>query len=208
VCRRKNRQIKEFGGAKPLIMLRNKVIRYLQSIIAIPMLAISVPLSGTTIPSLVNVNNALTNENSVITTQEEVARKEKADAIDAYFAKYDAPLEGYGMKFVEEAEKNGIDWRLLPAIAMRESTGGKHACKRVPNSVFGYGSCKISFDSIDESIEIVARSLGGNNPNTAHHYDDKTTLQILKKYNSVIPNYSNQVVKIMKDIKDDGQKII
>lgn len=172
------------------------------------MLAVSIPLSGTTIPSLVNVNNVLTDENSVITTQEEVVRKEKADAIDAYFAKYDAPLEGYGMKFVLEAEKNEIDWRLLPAIAMRESTGGKHACKKVPNSVFGYGSCKISFNSIDESIEIVARSLGGNNPNTAHHYEDKTTLQILKKYNSVIPTYSKEIVRIMKTIKDDGKEII
>ena len=172
------------------------------------MLAISVPLSGTTIPSLVNVNNALTDEKSVITTQEEVVRKEKADAIDAYFAKYDAPLEGYGMKFVEEAEKNDLDWRLLPAIAMRESTGGKHACKRVSNSPFGYGSCKFGFDTMEESIEIVARSIGGNNPNTAHHYADKTTLQILKKYNSVVPSYSSQVVKIMKAIKDDGQQII
>ena len=83
-------------------------------------------------------NKQITAENSVIITQEEVDRKDKADAIDAYFAKNDAPLEGYGMKFVLEAEKNVIDWRLLPAIAMRESTGGKHACKSVKNSVFGY----------------------------------------------------------------------
>ena len=166
------------------------------------------PLSGITIPNLTAFNNDSAGENSVIITQEEVARKEKADAIDTYFAKYDAPLEGYGMKFVVEAEKNGIDWRLLPAISMRESTGGIHACKKVPNSVFGWGSCKISFNSIDESIEIVARSLGGNNPKTSHHYEDKTVTQILKKYNSVIPNYSAQVVKIMKAIKDDGNEII
>ncbi|HLP86975.1 MAG TPA: hypothetical protein VK153_03855 [Candidatus Paceibacterota bacterium] len=189
-------------------MTRKDIKGYLQSIIAIPMLAIVMPLSGvsTTITSLA-ANNNLTEENSVIITQEEVARKEKADAIDSYFHKYDAPLEGYGMKFVLEAEKNDIDWRLLPAIAMRESTGGKQACKKVPNSVFGYGSCKISFNSIDESIEIVARSLGGNNPKTAHHYDDKTTIEILNKYNSVIPGYDKQVVKIMKTIHDDGIEI-
>jgi len=189
-------------------MNKKQIISYLQSIIAIPMLAIGMPLSGITIPSLTAVNDSLTSENSVIITQEEVARKEKADAIDAYFAKYDAPLEGHGMKFVIEAEKNGIDWRLLPAISMRESTGGIHACKKVPNSVFGWGSCKISFNSIDESIEIVSRSLGGNHPGTARHYEDKTVTQILKKYNSVIPGYSSQVIKIMKAIKDDGQEII
>lgn len=190
-------------------MNKKQIVSHLNSIIAIPVLAIAMPLSGLgTVTSLDAINNSLTKENSVIITQEEVERKEKADAIDSYFHKIGAPLEGYGMKFVLEAEKNGIDWRLLPAIAMRESTGGISACKRVPNSVFGWGSCKISFDSIDESIETVALSLGGNNPNTAHHYEDKTVTQILKKYNSVIPNYSRQVIRIMKDIKDDGQEII
>lgn len=173
------------------------------------MLAIAVPLTGIpSIPSLAAINNTLTSENSVIITQEEVARKEKALFIDTYFKNHDAPLEGHGMKFVLEAEKNEIDWRLLPAIAMRESTGGKFACKKVPNSVFGWGSCKISFSSIDESIEVVSRSLGGNNPNTVHHYGDKTIKQILKKYNSVIPNYTNQVIRIMKEINDDGVEII
>ncbi len=189
-------------------MTRKDIKSYLQSIIAIPMLAIVMPLSGVSNITSLAVNNNLTGENSVIITQEEVARKGKADVIDAYFHKYDAPLRGHGMKFVLEAEKNDIDWRLLPAIAMRESTGGKQACKKVPNSVFGWGSCKISFDSIDESIEIVARSLGGNNPKTSKYYEGKTITQILKKYNSVIPNYSNQVIKIMKSISDDGKEII
>ena len=165
------------------------------------MLAIAVPLSGIpSIPSITALNNTITSENSVITTQEEVARKEKAGLIDAYFKEHDAPLEGYGMKFVVEAEENDIDWRLLPAIAMRESTGGKQACKRVPNSVFGWGSCKISFESIEQSIEVVAKNLGGNNPNTDHHYEGKTTKQILRKYNSVIPNYPAEVMRIMEDI--------
>ena len=156
------------------------------------MLAIAIPLTGvSSIPHMTVANSTLTGENSVIITQEEVKRneqvqldikhKEQAEQIDNFFAAYDAPLKGHGMKFVLEAEKNDIDWRLLPAIAMRESTGGKHACKSVPNSVFGYGSCKLSFNSIDESIKIVASSLGGNNPSTAQHYDNKTTLQILKK---------------------------
>jgi hypothetical protein len=188
-------------------MNKKEIISYLQSVVAIPMLAMTIPLTGVpSLPSLAAFNNNVTEENSVIITQEEVARKEKAEAIDAYFDKYDAPLKGYGMKFVIEAEKNDIDWRLLPAIAMRESTGGKQACKSVPNSVFGWGSCKISFKSIDESIEIVAKNLGGNNPNTDHHYEGKTTEQILRKYNSVIPNYPKEVVRIMKMIQADKEE--
>jgi len=103
---------------------------------------------------------------------------------------------------VEEAEKNGIDWRLLPAIAVRESTGGKHACKKVKNSFFGWGSCKINFKSTEEAIEVVAKNLGGNNPNTDHHYAGKTTKEILQKYNppSVVPRYAEQVMNIMDTI--------
>src|ERR1035437_8692478 len=171
-------------------MYKQKINQFLHSFVAIPMLAIALPITGMgSIPNtfaILDSNKDVAVEASTITTQEETIRKEKADAVDAYFAKYDAPLEGYGMKFVLEAEENGIDWRLLPAIAMRESTGGKHACKKVPNSVFGWGSCKISFNSIDESIETVALSLGGNHPDTARHYENKTVTQILKKYNSVI----------------------
>lgn len=137
-------------------------------------------------------------------SKEEKLRQERADKIDAYFRERNMPLEGTGMKMVLESEKNDIDWRLLPAIAVRESTGGKYACKKVKNSVFGYGSCKINFKSIDDSIEIVARSLGGNNPRTAHHYKDKTLEEIIKAYNppSVIPKYYNQVLSIMNAIED------
>lgn len=190
-------------------MNKQKINQFLQSFIAIPMLAIAVPITGIgAIPNLATVSDKITPiETSVITPQEEVDRKNKAEAIDSFLASYDAPLEGHGMKFVVEAEKNDIDWRLLTAIAMRESTGGKQACKKATNSVFGYGSCKINFKTIDESIEVVSKSLGGNNPNTAHHYDGKNTIQILKKYNSVIHNYSNQVVRIMKMI-DDKEEIV
>ena len=173
------------------------------------MLAIAAPLTGIqSIPSPVAIVSEQINtiNASVITTQEDINRnEERAKEIDAFFASYDSPLSGYGEKFVLEANKNDIDWRLLPAIAMRESTAGKHACKNVSNSVFGYGSCKISFKSIDDSIRIVAESLGGNNPSTANHYDDKTTLQILRKYNSVIKNYPKQVAEIMKMINDNEE---
>ncbi len=174
------------------------------------MLAIAMPLSGvvSSIPNLTALTNNPTVENSVITTPEEVARKEKAEFIDNYFAKYDAPLEGYGMKFVEEAEEHGLDYRLLPAIGMIESTGGIQKCHSVSNSVFGYGSCKMGFESIDKSIEIVAESLGGDNPKTSRHYEGKTTLQILRKYNSVIPTYPQKVERVMKKIHDDGEEII
>src|SRR3989338_847888 len=129
-------------------------------------------------------------------------QKIKAEAVDLYFKERGMPLSGMGMKMVEEAEKNNIDWRLLPAIAVRESTGGKFACKKVSNNPFGWGSCKIGFDSNEHAIEIVAKNLGGNNPKTARHYDEKTTMQILRAYNppSIVPRYAEQVISIMNTI--------
>ncbi len=131
-----------------------------------------------------------------------VAQVAKAKAIDAYFEAHDMPLKGTGLKMVQEAEKNELDWRLVAAIAVRESTGGKHDCTSVANNPFGWGSCKIGFKSVDEAIETVARNLGGNNPNTAQHYDNKSTIQILRAYNppSVIPQYAQQVIAIMTAI--------
>jgi len=131
--------------------------------------------------------------------------KAKAEAIDAYFRERKMPLEGMGKKMVEEAIKNELDWRLLPAIAVRESTGGKFECKRVPNNAFGWGSCKIGFKSNEQAIEVVAKNLGGNNPKTAKHYDDKTTKEILRAYNppSIVPKYVDQVISIMDTIGDE-----
>ena len=128
--------------------------------------------------------------------------KSKADAIDAFYKEHNMPLEGTGMKMVQEAEKNGIDWRLLPAISVIESTGGIHACKKVSHSFFGWGSCKINFESDEKAIEVVAMNLGGNNPNTDHHYAGKTTKEILQKYNppSIVPKYADKVIKVMDEI--------
>lgn len=143
--------------------------------------------------------NQLMNQESEAPSEEE-----KAAAIDAFFRNHDMPLEGKGLKMVQEAEKNGLDWRLVAAISVRESTGGRHACKKVKFNPFGWGSCKIGFKSYDQAIETIARNLGGNNPNTAKHYSGKTTKEILEKYNppSIVPDYAKKVMGTMDEISE------
>lgn len=127
---------------------------------------------------------------------------ERAKKIDAYYAKRGMPLEGYGAKLVKVAEANNLDWRLLPAIAIAESTGGKFACY---NNPFGWGSCKIKFKNFDAAIETVAMNLGGKNPNTEQYYKDATTTEILHHYNnSVVPTYTAKVVAFMELIEREG----
>lgn len=127
-------------------------------------------------------------------------REVKAAKIDAYFSANGMPLAGYGMKMVTEAEKHGIDWRLIPAIAVRESTGGLHQCKSVSYSPFGFGSCKISFKSYDDAITILATNLGGDNPNTAKAYKGKSLDGILYSYNQEDPGYNKGIKGTMYDI--------
>ncbi|MBP6975012.1 MAG: glucosaminidase domain-containing protein [Candidatus Pacebacteria bacterium] len=129
-------------------------------------------------------------------------RQQKADAIDSFFKKRSMPLEGTGMTFVLVAEKYGLDWRLLPAIGVRESSGGKAACKY---NAFGWGSCKLhNFHSYEEAIEAVGRNLGGANPRTSSYYAGKTTKEKLYFYNgSVEPAYPGEVIAIMKMIESD-----
>ncbi|MEK9185675.1 MAG: hypothetical protein AAB863_02765, partial [Patescibacteria group bacterium] len=141
-------------------MKKTKTIRFVESFIILPIITTMTPY-GVTLNYGVVVNQPQVAFVAPASEQIDLTQKLKADAIDAYFAKRDMPLEGLGAKMVEEAEKNDIDWRLLPAITVRESTGGKKDCKKVPNNAFGWGSCKIGFKSNEEAIEVVAKNLGG-----------------------------------------------
>jgi hypothetical protein len=143
--------------------------------------------------------------------QEQIDREIKAAKIDTYFA--DLPLEGHGMGMVMAAEKYGLDWKILPALAKRETTGGKFACPvtykktgdiRYTYNVFGWGSCSIKFDSYEHGFEVLARNLSGNNPKTSRHYANKNIDAMLKAYNPphIVQNYSNQVIAIMTAIEN------
>jgi len=123
----------------------------------------------------------------------------RAEIIDNYYKERNMPLQGYGGKMVEIADLYGLDWRLLPAISIRETSGGKYMCKnpKAQNNPFGWGSCKIGFDSIDRAIETVGYKLK-NLP----IYQGKDTTQILYHYNgTVIPTYPSEVLAIMETIK-------
>lgn len=119
----------------------------------------------------------------------------RGERLDAYFKKYDMPLEGYGKEFVAAADSCGLDWRLLPAIGVRESSGGKHLMN---NNPFGWGSAKIPFKNFSEAIVDVTNHLCGLKPTTARYYKDTTITKKLWYYNgSVIPAYTGQVLAIM-----------
>ena len=201
-------------------MNNKKLIRFVESFVLLPIMTASMPISNITkdnydftqVPQIVLSQKQNIEANGLLAFNQVIGQRtdnleSKADAIDAFYKEHNMPLEGMGMKMVEEAQKNDLDWRLLPAISVIESTGGKFACKKATHSFMGWGSCKINFKSDEEAIEIVAKNLGGNNPNTDQHYADKTTKEILQKYNSVIPHYAEKVMEVMDEIGENPDTI-
>lgn len=204
--------IMEFCGAQPLIMYK-KIKSYLRSLVSYSKAAMTVPLLVllpltplhiTSMSSLFGPMIYTTQEVEETITVDYALRELRAKKIDAYFAQHNLPLSGFGMKFVVEAEKYNLPWNLTASIAMRESTGGKFMFAK--NNPFGWGK-KVEFKTLDEAIEVISWNLGGYNPKTAKYYEDKNVKEILKTYNppSVVYNYSDQVMDIMKKI--DNTKV-
>lgn len=78
--------------------------------------------------------------------------------LEKFLDYYQSPLAPQAKIFVEMADKYSIDWRLLPAISGVESTFGKRFPKNSYNA-FGWGNGLIRFNSWEESIETISRSL-------------------------------------------------
>lgn len=148
-----------------------------------------------------NVVPTILQEIGGIKAQEIIVIDDRAKNIDEYFAKLNLPLAGYGKTFVEVADKYDLDYRLLPAIAMRESTGGKHACWNDDDNVFGWHSCKTTFNSQEAAIDKVGAHLAGEIKSTKGYYGNKTVWKKLRTYNSVIAPYPDQVIAIMNKIE-------
>ena len=94
--------------------------------------------------------------------------------------KYKSPLMGLENVLINTAEKYGLDWTLMAAIAGTESS----FAKRMPancNNPYGwgiYGDHKICFKTLEESIEGVASGL-------AKKYNISTLESIARTYNKV-----------------------
>lgn len=118
------------------------------------------------------------NENSV--SDSIVFEDGRAKIIEDFFRKYKAPLADFSRTFIAVADKYQLDWRLLPAISMQESNGGKRVITESYNP-FGYGiygSLVVRFNSWDESIERVGKALRNDYLNQGL----KNPNQIMAKY--------------------------
>ncbi|OGH11441.1 MAG: hypothetical protein A3B38_01285 [Candidatus Levybacteria bacterium RIFCSPLOWO2_01_FULL_36_13] len=104
----------------------------------------------------------------------------RIEAVKAFLDRYNSSLSPYAEFVVSTADKYGLDYRLIPAIAMQEST----LCKKAPKNSYNcwgfgiYGKKVTRFDNYHIAIETVTKTL-------ATKYKDQgleTPEQIMSKY--------------------------
>ena len=84
--------------------------------------------------------------------------------LKAFFRRHESPLYDHADFIVKVSDAYELDFRLIPAIAMQEST----ACKFIPNNSHNcwgwgiYGNKLKRFNSYSEAIETVAKGLKAN----------------------------------------------
>jgi hypothetical protein len=106
-----------------------------------------------------------------------------------FFLRHNAPVHYLAGEFVAAAEEHDLDWRLLPAIAVIESGGGREYSK---NNIFGWDNGKSGFPSIHAGIYTVASRLANSKL-----YRDKDLDGMLRTYNTS-EEYGRKVLTLME----------
>lgn len=90
-----------------------------------------------------------------------VKQDDRAEKLRAYLEQYNSPLADHAETFIEEADANHIDWKLVAAIAGVESGFGEAVPGNSYNAWgFGiYGSNVRGFTSWDDGITTVSTAL-------------------------------------------------
>lgn len=109
-----------------------------------------------------------------------------------FFQRYNCPLPHHVADYLRAADGYGLDYRLLPALSIRETHCG---IEDTHNNHWGYHPGRRAFDSIEAGINFVAHILAQTPP-----YQGKTLEQKLLVYNP-FPAYPQEVIQIMRQIE-------
>ena len=132
----------------------------------------------------------------------------RAELIAKFLERHNSPMTPYnvyGQKLVEIADRHGLDFRFLPAIAMQESNLCRVTNPQAPNNCLGFGIHSrgtLDFESYEAGFERAARELKQN-------YIDQgldTVSLIETKYTpSSNGSWANSVNQWMAEIRYDDR---
>lgn len=134
----------------------------------------------------------------------------RAQIIANFLNRYNSPMQPaaeYGKKLVEIADHYGIDFRLLPAIAMQESNLCKTTNPGAPHNCLGFGIHKsgtLDFDSYEEGFDRAGREL-----KTRYIDQGLTTVESIEsKYTpSSNGSWANSVNQWMSEMRYDDRQL-
>jgi len=117
----------------------------------------------------------------------------RAAHLERFFTAYHCPAPFHIDEYLRAADDYGLDYRLLPAVSIRESLCGVKESDE--NNFWGYHPGRQSFSSVGEGIDYVSRQLA-----EGFYYKDKTLEGKLYVYNPR-PKYPSEVRYIMLQIE-------
>jgi hypothetical protein len=112
--------------------------------------------------------------------------------VRAFFESYNCPQPDYASEYVHFADVYGVDYRILPAISLLESTCGSF--QRL-NNHWGWNSARTGFPSVRQGIAYITSRLALDPGYSTRDIDGK-----LLRYNPRV-SYSRQAKRLMKEIE-------
>jgi hypothetical protein len=117
----------------------------------------------------------------------------RAAHLARFFTAYHCPAPFHIEEYLRAADDYGLDYRLLPAVSIRESLCGVNPSDE--NNFWGYHPGRQSFSSVAEGIDYVSSRLA-----EGFYYKGKTLVEKLYAYNP-LPKYPGEVRSIMLQIE-------
>lgn len=105
------------------------------------------------------------------------------------------PVAAQAEAFVQHADLRGLDYRLMPALAFVESTGGKFARG---NNFMGWANGNKAFPSREAAIAVMADALA-NGPS----YRGKSLRAKMRAFNGANPGYGDRIIQVMRMVQSN-----
>lgn len=172
-------------------------MRYIISIIC-------VLLAFFTFPTEVKATTNVAGSSATLAFGTKLKNDTRAKILESYLKKYDSELVPYAQVFINEADKNAIDWKLLVAISGVESTFAKQIPYKSYNA-WGwgiYGDQSLGFQSWNEAISTISKELRERYINK---WGAQDVYQIGKFY-AASPTWATRVDYFMGQIDEFGKQ--
>jgi hypothetical protein len=111
--------------------------------------------------------------------------------LETFFQSFGCPAPYHVREYLGAADANAIDYRLLPAISVLESTCGIY---QRANNRWGWASARKGFATFRAGLEYIAHQLA-----EGRYYKNKTLQEKVHMYNPR-PQYARQLESLMRKI--------